>query len=98
MYMVISISGFFAFIGCLVWLVVSIITKGKKKKSLIGIAITLILFVGGGIAAGFQTQQIAVKPESQITSSNSIIIRDMKPNEITDNSSSRQSEKYKTKK
>ncbi len=97
MYMAISIIGFLGFIGCIIWLIVSVIRKKEKKNSLIGIAIAFILFVGGGIVAGFEPQSVIAKPESKITSDNSIIERDVKPNEIIDNSSSSSSDKYKIK-
>jgi hypothetical protein len=67
----ISILGFLALIGCIVWLIVSLIRKRPKKNSLIGMLIAFVVFVGAGIVSGQQTNSV---PTSKSQSSSSAAI------------------------
>lgn len=72
------VIGLFGFFGCLVWLIVAAIKKQKKRNSLIGIGVALVLFIVGaensssfqaGAQAGFSSAVTSYPGASTSTAS-----------------------------
>lgn len=48
----VSVIGLIACAACIIWLVISFIRKKKLSRSIIGIALSLVIFIGAGLLQG----------------------------------------------